>query len=374
MPTKDRTPKPLERKLLDLDAHLFLLRSHLHKPLDSASHLKVIAAELRTLVCWSSGTEGLLWRMTKELGIADEVALHLPGKLNQDDPINRGLEFMVVPIRRAGKGHPQLEPDNYSLREVIKEGEALVAMGKPLTHEYLIKAVAQQMGTAHEDEGLEPALTQLSSIFINDIEPYIDVLVTDAELTLEVGERVLEAAEARSLLLRPDHSHDYGNVSVVIRLQRKQHLAGRVNLCRFHSFVSPVTVRCLAGPIGVVFELLKHGAVVLELAASYPPDADLGRDVIAVLSYCSRTREARTLTAAGPSTAQHCNLGWLHAAELELEDVSKDYGEMLEQRFLRTYERLLSSQDATELLALPPSGHGLWKYSDELQEQGVFPK
>ena len=67
------------------------------------------------------------------------------------------------------------------------------------------------MGTAHEDEGLEPALTQLSSIFINGIEPYIDVLVTDAELTLEVGERVIDAAEARSLLTRPHHGHDYGS-------------------------------------------------------------------------------------------------------------------------------------------------------------------
>src|SRR5258706_13894810 len=117
-------------------------------------------------------------------------------------------------------------------------------MGKPLTHEDLIKAVAQQMGAAHEDEGLEPALTQLSSIFINDIEPYIDVLVTDAELTLEVGERVLEAAEARSLILRPDHSHNYGNVSVVIRLQRKKNLAGRANFCRFNSFVTSVTLPC----------------------------------------------------------------------------------------------------------------------------------
>lgn len=167
MPSKDRTPKSLEQKLLDLDAHLYLLREHLHKLRDSASHLKVIAAELRTLVCRSSGTEGLLWRLTKELGVPDDVALHVPGKLKQDDPLVRGLEFMIVPIFRAGKGDPRLVPGNYSLQEVIKEDEALVAVGKPLTHEYLIKAVAQQMGSAHEDEGLELALAQLSTIFIN---------------------------------------------------------------------------------------------------------------------------------------------------------------------------------------------------------------
>lgn len=374
MATRDRIPKSLERKLIDLDAHMFLLRSHLHNLRDSASHLKAIAAELRTLVCWSSGTEGLLWRLTKELDVTDEVAVHRPVKLNPKDPINRGLEFMVVPLYRAGRGHPQLEPGNYSLREIIKDGEALVAVGKPITHEYLIKAVAQQMGSAHEDEGLEPALTQLSSIFMNGIEPYVLVLATDAELTLEVGERVLNVAEASSLFTRPLHGHNYGNISIVTRLKRKQHLASRVLLCRFHSYVSSVTIRCLAGPIGIVFEISKQGAVVLELLAPFPPDADLERDVIAVLSYCSRSQEARTLTMAGPTKVQHSNLGWLHAAEFELEEVSKDYGDLLEQRFLLAYERLLSSQDAIELLALPPSGYGLWKYSNELQDQSAFPK
>jgi len=134
--SKDRNPKSIEQKLLDLDAHMYLLREHLHRLRDSASHLKVIAAELRTLVCRSSGTEGLLWRLIEELKVTDDVALHLPGKLMQDHPLVRGLEFMIVPIFRAGKGDPRVVPGNYSLRKVIKEGEALVALSKPLTHEY----------------------------------------------------------------------------------------------------------------------------------------------------------------------------------------------------------------------------------------------
>lgn len=374
MASKDRTPKSLEQKLLDLDAHLFLLRSNLHKLRDSASHLKAIAAELRTLVCWSSGTEGLLWRMTKELGIEDEIALHLPGKLIQDHPLVRGLQFLVVPIRRAGKGDPRLEPGSYSLREVIKEGEALVAMGKPITHEYLIKAVAQQMGTAHEDEGLEPALTQLSSIFVNGVEPFFEVLAIDAELTLEVGERVLDAAESRSLLSRPAHSHDYGNVSVVVRLHRKQHLASRVQLFRLHSYVTSVTVRTYAAPTGIIFEVSKRGVIIAELRAPYPTDGVLGQDVVAVFSYCSRTREARTLTPAGPSTPIRCDLGWVYAAELQLEEISESHKDILEQRFLLVFERLLSSRDVVELHDLPPNGYGLWKFNDELRAQGPFPE
>lgn len=374
MANRERIAKTLEQKVLDLDAHLFLLRNHLHKLRDSASHLKAIAAELRTLVCSSSGTEGLLWRLTQELGVDDQIDLHLPGKLIQDHPLVCGLQFLIVPIRRAGKGDPRLEPGSYSLREVIKEGEALVAMGKPLTHEYLIKAVAQQMGTAHEDDGLEPALTQLASIFVNGVEPFVDVLATDAELTLEVGERVLEAAESKSLLSRPEHSHDYGNVSIVVRLQRKQYLASRVQLFHFRSYVASVTVRSFAAPTGIIFEVAKRSSTVTEFFAPYPPDSALGEDIVAVFSYCSRAREARTLTPVGASSPVACELGWVHATELQPEEISENHKDMFEQRFLLTFERLLSSRDVAEIRNLPPNGYGLWKFSDELQAQGPFPE
>ena len=374
MSSKERHAKSLEQKLLDLDAHTYLLRQHLQGLRDSASHLKAIAAELRTLVCMSSGTEGLLWRLADELKVADLVALHLPGKLKQDHPLVRGLEFMVVPLFRAGKGDPRLVPGTYSLRNVIKEGEALVALGKPITHEYLIKAVAQQMGTAHEDDGVEPALAQLSQIFINGMEPYIRVLAMDAELTLEVGERVLEVAESRNQLSRPAHSHDYGNVSVVVRVCRKKHLGGRVQLCRFHSYVSDVAIVGLATPTGILFQLYKRQELTTEVLAPYPDSTALGMDAIGVLSYCSRTGEARTITADGPIAPVRCELGWVHAGDLALEEVSESHRDLVELQFLLTFERLLSSRDASELLTLPPNGYGLWKPVDELEAQGVFPE
>lgn len=372
--SKNRNPKSLQQKLLDLDAHLFLLREHLHKLRESPSHLKVIAAELRTLVCRSSGTDGLLLRLSTELGVSDEVALHLPGKLIQDHPLVQGLQFLIVPIFRAGKGDPRLAPDNYSLQEVIKEGEAVVALGKPLTHEYLIKAIAQQMGSAHEDEGIEPALTQLAGVFINGVEPYVGVLATDAELSLEVGERVLEKAETEHDFHRPSHSHDYGNISIVIRVHRKQHVGNRVRLLRFQSHISAVTILVFATPTGILFQLAKRGRDVAELIAAYPDTAALGEDAIAVFSYCSRTGEARTLTADGPATPQAIGLGWLHAAELVLEEVSDDHKDVLDQRFVLTFQRLLPSRDVREILDLPPDGYGLWKPHTELNARGAFPE
>ncbi|RZN35862.1 MAG: hypothetical protein EF813_08320 [Methanosarcinales archaeon] len=370
-----RVPKTLEQKLLDLDAHLFLLREHLHKEGGSASHLKVISAELRTLVCFSSSTEGLLWRLTKELGVDDSIFLHVPGKLKQDHPLARGLRFSIISIQRGGKGDPHLTPYCYSLKEVIKDSEALVAAGKPLTHEQLIKKVAQQMGTAHEDEGLEPALVNLKSIFVGGVEPFVPVLATDAELTLEIGERVLELGEMRAVFERQPHKHNYGDISIVVRLRIKQHITGRIHLLGFHSYVSDVDVSVAASPSGIVFTIAKHDSEARELLAKYPEDWVPGTDAVFVFSYCSRTRQARTITnGKAHEVVNSCDVGWVHAGELVLGQTDVDHIDFVEKHFLLTYERLLSSQDSKSLYELPPNGYGLLKYSDEIEGAGAFPE
>jgi hypothetical protein len=48
--------------------------------------------------------------------------------------------------------------------------------------------------------------------------------------------------------------------------------------------------------------------------------------------------------------------------------------DFVEKHFALTYERLLSSEDSKGLHELPPNGYGLWKFSDEIEEKGVFPE
>lgn len=368
---KDRLSKTLEQKVLDLDAHLYLLRTHLNSLRDSASHVKAIATELRTLVCRSSGTEGLLYRLIHELSVDDSINLHVPGDLIPDHPLVQGLQFAIVPIKRGGQGPAEIQPHDHSFRGVIRYAQALVAVGKPLTHEYLIKAVAQQMGSAHEDEGIEPALAQLSEIFINGVEPFVEVLGMDAELTLEVGERVLEAAERRGILKRPHHSHNYGNVTIVFRIQINEVLANPIQLYSFHAYGPSATITCSVTAYGVEFLLTKNGSRVAELSVPYPDSFQLGDDVVFALSYCSRTRQVRTMTAKGAADPVSCQLGWIHANDLEIT-VEQDH-KGLEQRFLLTYERLLLTKDVTEMLSLPSNGYGLWKPHEELEARGPFP-
>jgi len=196
MARKNRIPKTLDRKLRDLDDHLYFLKESLVKLSNGDSaYLKTLAVELRVLVCKASGTEGLLWRVIDELHLHDAVHVHLAGNLDRGHPLAKRLQFMFLPIFRAGQGDPRLAPAHYSLKGIIKECEALVVSGDGYTHENLIRAVAEQMGSAHEDEGVEPHLIELSGTVISDQAALNSILMSEADLVLEVGERVLGEAE-----------------------------------------------------------------------------------------------------------------------------------------------------------------------------------
>lgn len=375
MAKNKRIPKPLSQKLNDLDDHLFIVREHLSKLNDSSSHLKVLSAELRTLVCWSSGTEGLLWRLVDELSIDDKLFLHVPGDLIEDHPLAQGLQFLIVRIQRGGKGDPRLPPYYYSLKEIIKEKQALVAGGKPFTHGYLIKAVSQQMGSAHEDEGLEEMLVDLKSIFINGVEPFVSVLATDAKLTLDIGERVLDNSEKTHNYKRRHHKHEYGNFSIVVSLRIIKKILGNITLFVFRSYIGDIVITISAIPTGVEFSIKKHDSIVGVFLAKYPDGFCEGDHIVSIFSYCSRTKQARTIVnglAANLVTTK--DIGWVHVSDFSLDSRNNSHSDFIEQFYMLAYERLLSSKDSSDISELPPNGYGIWKYSDELEEQGAFPE
>jgi len=349
--SNERVPKTLQQKVLDLDAHLYLLRKHLEGLRNSpAAHIKAIAAELRVLLCRSSGGEGLLYRLVEELAVNDSINLHVPGELIPDHPLCQGLQFLCIPLSRGGQGPEQIPAYDYSFLKIIRDSQALVATGKPLTHEYLIKAVAQQMGSAHEDEGVEPALAQLLETFINGDPAFYHVLIMDAKLTLEVGERVLLKAKIRGLQWRSSHGHDYGNVTIGIRISIKQRPASPVQLCRFHAY-GPIKIKCFLTGAGVEFFLEKNRSIIAEIPVPYPDDVQFGKAMVFALSYCSQRSGAYTITAQDASKAFHCNLGWLHA--IDLDYFCEEADEVIEG-VLFGDRRLLTSDDIALLQAQSP--------------------
>jgi hypothetical protein len=198
--------------LLDaLDDHQYLPREALHALKADGAHIKTVSTELRTLICKSSGTEGLLWRVADELKVSDEIELHVAESVNRNHPLARGMAIWQIPFRRAGEGPPAPPASCCSLRDVIKRCEAIYVSqiaDRVFTHELLIGAIAGQMGTAHEAEGLGYSLVKLRNFLVNGAELYVKTLAFDAGLCSQVPQRMpaasLRHAPTSSACLRRD--------------------------------------------------------------------------------------------------------------------------------------------------------------------------
>ena len=384
MARKLRIPKPIERRLSDLDSHLWILREQLHALHEEDARLKVLSAELRVLVCHSDRTDGLLFRLCKELGVSDELSVQAAGGVDKDDPINRGLQFHITPLSRAGFGHPALPVTKMSFEEIITMHEAVYIGGEGLTHDYLIKAISQQMGSAHEDEGIDIPIARLDEFLMNGMQPYVLILATDADLALEIGERVLEEAERTGVFKRSSRGDAYGNVSIVIRLGLREHIVGRVPVFQFQSQIASVTIAVLLAPRSLIFTLTKHSVTVCEIECPYPPNWSFRTDAVFVLSYCSHSQMARVMRAPENFILEAaCPAGWLHANELATEKIGEQYSNLRYIQFVLTYQKLLSSIDLKRISDLTlgddgqwrsPNGRSPWPTESEAKSRGIFPE
>jgi hypothetical protein len=195
-----RKPPRIERPLLEkvgaLDDHLSLLRDARHNLSRDDALLKVLASELRLLICKSSGLEGLLWRLTRQMKVDESVYVHIPGEVNPDHPLSKGLQFMHMPLYRGGESDPRIPVGQLSFRLLVKKRTAIFVEGKRITHEDMIDFVANQIGSSHEGDKVSHDLHILRNIyFLQNQPPFFDVLARDAEFTLEIGERVIAKAE-----------------------------------------------------------------------------------------------------------------------------------------------------------------------------------
>ena len=195
MSRANRVPRSLDELLRALDDHAYLAgEAALRLAAGESAQLRSLAAELRTLVCWSSGTEGLLWRLVDQVGALDLVDIQLGGWVNESHPLAQGLSFVFVPMTRAGANDPRLPRRTASLKTVVKEAPAVYLHGRHYTHEDLIRSVAQQMGSAHEDDGLDPHLVALRDIVMGKADLLSNMMLIDADLVMEVAGRVFTSA------------------------------------------------------------------------------------------------------------------------------------------------------------------------------------
>lgn len=196
-------PKSSDQLLSALEDHLYLLQRTLGDLASGdAAHLRQLAAQLRALVCTSSGMPGLLWRLRDEININDGVSIRYPGKIDANNPITRGMLFGAAPVRADGSGSSAIPQETWSLHEHIHVHEAAFVDGLSITHEHLISRLANETGVAHEAHGVSKEIAKLNSVRFGDVQSYFSVLEEDARLVLEVGERIISAAISQGYSIR----------------------------------------------------------------------------------------------------------------------------------------------------------------------------
>jgi len=347
-----RIPKSLDELLGDLDHHLFLLRHGLRNLFSDEAYLKSITAELRTLVCLSSCTDGLVWRLADELDIDDQILLETVVGVDREHPLSQGMQFATIPLNRPGWSAPGIEAGPVSLREVIKEFEAIFISSiadKRITHEYLISAIAQQMGSAHEDDGIEPKLHRLKAMFINGLQPYYRTIALDAELTLQIGERILDAAEQLTGYRRKKRNEGNGDVSLVIKCNRTQTFLGSKLICVVDFCISEVEFQYTLNSRTLVLRLTKRGALIGEYVMQFER---INQIAVFAATYSSRLRQIRLIVNNEAQNPIDCNLGFLDTLSIRPAFLVVDNYEFVKCDWLQAFDLLVSSEECDYLLGL----------------------
>lgn len=373
MSRRPRNPKTLTQKLSDYDHHQYLLRESLHGLKQDPAYLKSLSAELRTMVCMSSGTEGLLWRLTEELGVSDEMGLVVFSGVDWKNPLTRGLSLASIPIMRAGSQPANLPADPRSLKWVIKECEAIYVpsiVDKRVTHELLIRAIAEQMGSAHEDEGIDPNLTHMRKIMIQGVHPYVPIMALDAEFTLQIGERLLDHVETQSIYRRAHRRAEYGDIALLFHLRSLRHLLGRIDLISFRSHISETDLTLSVSPQMFIVTARRRGRVVGTVESKHPDNWEIGADAAFAFLYSSAHRQARMLVNGIASDPVALDAGFLDAREFERPELHGDFQEVLRVNHVLAYERLLSPKECGLFAEMPP---GLPEMRLGRETAGAFP-
>lgn len=205
MNTKKRIPKSPEQRLRDCETHLYFLWDARRLYPQQQERYKQIAAELRVLVCETRQNQPLLLNLMDELGFGYEVPP--PGP-----PLDKRPVAMVG--WRDDPVHQKLTRDLASAMgddaKMAKVSETLVDLRKPIPlrefvnralavyiapHDYSYKAltlaVAQQVGSSHEDDEVDEPLVQMQNIQIGGDQIHIASLIGFSDLIIKAGSMFL---------------------------------------------------------------------------------------------------------------------------------------------------------------------------------------
>jgi hypothetical protein len=221
------------------------------------------------------------------------------------------------------------------------------------------------MGSSHEDDDIELSLATLNQMLINGTQPYIPILVTDSQLVLQVGERVLNAAEGSPGYSRKVRGPEYGNFSVVLRMGYYEILTSKMTVVALRSFVAEVDLLISLSETDIVCEARKGGKEVKRLDLKHPSNWEPKVDAVLIVSYSSKAKQIHAIVnGQSQDDGVSCDIGWVHAEDLVPTEIPKEKDYPVYRQFLFTYSRLLSSRDCNSFLELELQKDGNWKSPD----------
>jgi hypothetical protein len=199
---KPRIPKSLEQRLRDCETHLYFLWDARRLYMAQEDRFKQIAAELRILVCETRTNHPLLLNLMDELSFSfdiqpqdaplDKQPIAMVGW--RDDPLHQQLTAEVQAAMGDAQKLSQLLEKQASLRRPVAFREyvekALAVFIAPYDYSFreLILAVAQQVGSSHEDLAVEEPLIRMQHVCLAGHQGHVAPLIPFADLVLEIGE------------------------------------------------------------------------------------------------------------------------------------------------------------------------------------------
>lgn len=358
-------PRDIDDLILALDDHMVILRAAILRSREEPSFIKIVASELRVLVCLASGTEGLLWRICEKLQICDFVQVVNLGEVDPDHPLARGLEFQVSPIRRPIENEIGVE---ISLKELIKSHQAIYVASiksERITHEKLFRLISEQIGGAHEDDKVSPELEKLKSFLLNGQRFFDHVLAIDSELVLQVAERVIREAEKTYNYKRTKITKESGDLTIVMKTNHLNHLLGSLDLFSIGCELNELSFVFCGSPAGLKIQIYQYCSMVEDV--SIPVD-EIPCVASIAISYSSRLGQIRILNGCKEILRKTCNLGWVDTGFFSAPQFVFPIEGFINIEGVLLYQRLLSRSEVAEF-----RNTSIREFHEQIQNSGQDP-
>ena len=316
MPRHNRVQRSLNHVVNALDDNLFLIRRQLEGRRDDPAYFKILVSALRTLVCMSSRTEGLVWRLADELKVSDSMRIHCVRRVNKDSPQARGLWLDVMTVARLGEGPKGMPVADVNLKEFIKTCDAVFFAGNGYSWEEMIKMWSQQLGLSHESEGVDRPLAVLHQfpLFVGILQ---QALIRLTELVIEVEERLLACAETDHRYVRTERS-GHGDLTVLSVLDILQQPIGKFPVFTMSCPLAGATISCTVLPSCVSYAVQRSGRTIGEVQVPFPSS---GCAAIYALRYSSNRKQISMcmtdlIADESETESSQCDIGWIEGIEI----------------------------------------------------------